>query len=391
MGRRPITFEGRVYKARPDRGPKNKDFTLDDLKQLATELVGTKVRYNHKDDKAVKDKRIGHIERAWIDDEEHLVVQGKIRGPNEIGEKLFEKIRDDLLSKRIPMLSMHWTGQAANPGASDDEKIAVPDTRWMKEISLVEQGFYPEANIISVAAAGDRTAWEVYASLLTAGFSSPSSVSTVVMEAPAQTAAAPAINAAHKHAALLKVIAETKASPDDMRKYEQDMATRDEAYSKLFGTTLERLAVTEGELGKYKQAEKRTRDEWTQKALQDAEKLAEKITPVWEDEGERNQLKEFITESAKDYDQKDRFTLMHKAFSQLADSKTQVAELRKMLPTPESMAEQEKRSGEVAMAASLIRNSEAKRQTAPAAVPAVVAGVNPTYIQNLLAALGNKI
>lgn len=386
MSRRAVTFEGRVYKARPTRGPQNKDFTLEDLKQLSTELIGTKVRYNHKDDKVVKDKRIGHIERAWIDDEEHLVVQGKIRGPNEIGEKLFEKIREDLVSKRIPMLSMHWTGQAANPGAPEDEKVAIPDTRWMREISLVEQGFYPEANIISVAAAGDRTAWEVYASLLTTEPERTSPVSTKAME----SAQPPAPAAVHAHAALLKVIAESKIPAEEKKKYETDPLVRDQAYAKVFGDTLALYETTAAKLSKYEESDKRKREAWAEKANKQNEELGEQMKTLYDKDEERAKHFALLKDAASNYEKKDAHALLFKTYADLASTKSQMMELKKMLPTPESIVKDEKTASEiVSVAASLQRNNEPKRQATGALAP--IAGVNPSYVHGLLASLGNKI
>ena len=386
MARPKCIFTSKVYKARPTRGPQNKDFTLQDLKDWATDLPGTKLRYEHGDDKTLKKKRIGVITRAWVDDEEQLVVEGRLRGPEQIGDELFTKLRDDLIAKRTAMVSMRWTGKTVAPELDEGKKIAVPESRWMKEISLVEKGAYPEAEIISVAAgADDGIAWEVFSSLLTLDQSTtspdldnkPTTLSKSVMSENVPVVDTKAVE--QQHARLLAFFKET----EQKKRYAGSIAERDQAYSKLFPELMDRNAELEKEVTEFRQEKKRAREQWETQAQSDASKLLEELKPHFE-EKEHESIGNFIKSHAT-FEKKDQFPLVVGTYKDLMRTKAELGEIKKLLPTPEDKEAQ--RASEISVAASALRQEPKRQQTNSGA------SLDPSqaFINSMLKKLGNNL
>jgi hypothetical protein len=365
MKRKPVKFQGRLYKARPTRGPLNKDLTLDDLKALKNKLKGVQVKYNHGDTEAIGDKTIGTILDAYIDNEEHLCVSGQLASSEEIGEPLFERIRTELLTKELPMLSMYWNSAAENPGAPEEKRIAIPDTRWMKEVSLVAKGLYPEANIVAVAASDTtQTAWKVASSLLALGEVDAPTVNTRTMATPAE-----------KHAAFLKHMDKVLSDEEKMR-FNNDATYREEVFATVFP---ELIKVNQG----YAKKAEQEKIEYVGKELEDTEKLVAAFKPHWKEPAEAEWHENHMKASAKDFENKATWQNMKRLYSKVADVSserdklfTEVAELRK-LTTPGTPATPDERPQEVAQAASEARNLPKKQ----------VNSVQTAYQNTLLARL----
>jgi hypothetical protein len=344
---RHVKFEGRLYRARPDRGPLNKDFTLADLKELAPKLQGNPVWYNHGDTEEIKNTRVGKIRRAAVDSEQHLFVWGRLRKPESLGPALHERIKKELVSGELPMLSMHWAAPAVNETAKPEDRVAIADKRWMKEISLVSKGLYPEANIVAVAASdAAHTAWKVVSGLLTSG---PPKTSTV---ANTRSMASPA----EKHAALLKHV-DKALTEEEKTRFNTDAMFREDLYANLFP---ELLNLNQ----KFAQKEKRERDEYVSREVEDTTKVIESFKPHWKDAAESEVLVNLMTTSSKDFDNKATWGPLKKVFSTVAAQAAKIVALEKIAGAAASTTEPstpgtpDTKSEAVSVAASDARNAK---------------------------------
>jgi hypothetical protein len=348
--RKPVKFQGRLYKARPTRGPLNKDLTLDDLKALMKKLKGVQVKYNHGDTETIGDKTVGTILDAYIDSEEHLCVSGQIASPDEIGEPLFERIRTELLTKELPMLSMYWNSAAENPGAPEEKRIAKPETRWMKEVSLVSKGLYPEANIVAVAASGSaQTAWKVSSSLLALSEVDAQTVNTRNMATPAE-----------KHAAFLKHV-DKVLTDEEKARFNNDATYREDVFATVFP---ELIKINQG----FQKKADQDKAEYVGKELEEVEKLAGTFKSHWKEPAEAEWYENHMKTSAKDFENKANWQPIKRLYSKFADVSTERdklfnenAELKKL--TKETVETIETRPQEVAQAASEARNVPKKQAT----------------------------
>lgn len=150
---RDVKFLGRVYEARLDRGPTNREFILDDLWNMSDKVVNLPVLYEHGDDPQIGKIAVGTIASAWVEDRT-LTVRGVIFPKAILGDEIYNRIRQELLDTVIPMLSIRWRAPPTNRVYRPEDAIADVTNRKVLEISLVHQGAYPEANIIEVAASG---------------------------------------------------------------------------------------------------------------------------------------------------------------------------------------------------------------------------------------------
>jgi hypothetical protein len=338
-----VKFEGRLYKARPDRGPLNKDFTVEDLRAMAPTLKNKPVWYDHGDREDIKTTRIGKIRKAFVDEEEHLFVKGRLLKPQKMGVPLHTRVREELVTGKLPMLSMHWCAPAVDENINPDKRIAVADKRWMKEISLVPKGLYPEANIVAVAASDSvHTAWKLTSSLLTSRVLQPSSVSN--------TMAAPA----NEHAAILKY-AKDVLSEEEKKKFETDVLFRLEVYQSVFNKVDEENSKYKGENDKFKLKEKRERDEYASKEVEEAEKIAQSLTPHWRTPADAEAMTKFIKTSAGDFEGKHIWGPLKTILADYPQQHASSAALKKH--TESTVAKTEEKSEAVAVAASATHNA----------------------------------
>ena len=334
---RRVKFEGRLYKARPDRGPLNKDFTVDDLRVMAPTLKGSPVWYDHGDREDIKQTRVGKIRKAHVDSEDHLCVKGRIVKAEKLGPQLHERIRTELITGKLPQLSMHWCAPAQNQTTDETKRIAVADKRWMKEISLVPKGLYPEANIVAVAASDSvHTAWKVVSGLLT---SEALKTSTVANTRPMSAAS-------ERHGALLKY-AKDVMTPEDRKRWETDPQYQLEIYEASFEQV---YGKNEG----YEKKEKRERDAYTTKEIADAEQIAKKMSAHWTAPGAAELMTKDLMKMAKDFDNKDVWHHHKEVYSKYPELHTEVGVLKK--GAEGIIQKAEVKSEEVAVAASETRN-----------------------------------
>ena len=340
---RPVRFRGRVVQAKETRGPQNKDFTRDDLVKLLPLLKGVQLMYNHGDDPSIGQKAIGKIDQAYIDDEDHLVVRGITDDGTSIGAEVFDRIRNELLDSTIPMLSIHWTAQTLNNTTDEAEKIANPDAKVIKEISLVQQGYYPEAKIMEVQCSADRLRWKTDAGIYTEG-------DATTTPEPARMSLNP-----ERHDLILNKLAKL---PEEKR---AEILKNPEALIEMYADVVPEMWK---KLSGYEQKEKRERDSWVSAAAKEAEDHFSKIESIYPEDKRDSHKAQFVS-MAKDYDNRDRWQTMAPLLGKFHEQSAKLAEFEKLrgaIPAPTPQTQQ------MAMAASLQRGEqqEAKRQ-APSA------------------------
>lgn len=330
---RPVKFTGRVIKAAKSRGPQNKEFTRDDLVKLIPKLPGTQLMYNHGDDTVIGKKSIGKIESAYIDHEDFLVVRGVTDDGSNIGEEAFNRIRNELLDSTLPMMSIHWKAKTLNRTTDESAKIANPDTKDVKEISLVHQGYYAGADIMEVACSGDKLWWKTDVSVYTDANQTTSSKPPSMAFDPAQ------------HAVLLKL---AKISEEEQKKLD---------HSSLAAIYAELLPSLASRISEYEKKEKREREAYETAQTKEAESLLSGVLDIFPEE-HRPKAQEHLSSIAKNYEQREVWNTLKPMLQHANESKRKLSELQAQQPAPVA--------DEMSMAASLQRGmqSEAKR-TAP--------------------------
>lgn len=330
---RPVRFRGRVIQARESRGPQNKEFTRDDLLKLIPSLKGVQLMYNHGDDKEIGGKAIGKIEQAYLDDEGYLVVRGVTDDGSAIGAEVFERIRNELLDSTIPMLSIHWTAQTLNQTKVEAEKIANPDAKVVKEISLVKQGYYPEANIIEVQCSADRLRWKTDGGIYT--------------ESEAATTAKPTLQ--HRMAERHDLLFNKFAKLSDEAK--ADLAAHPEKVADMYADIVPEMWK---ELSGYKQKEKRERDAYSVNSAKEFEETYEKVKDAFP-EDTRESTKAMLLGMAQDYDGREKWQNLKPLFGRVVDQSSKLAEFEKLKASMPAPAITPQPEGSMAMAASLER------------------------------------
>lgn len=345
---RPVRFRGRVIQAKANRGPQNKDFTRDDLVKLVPLLKGVQLMYNHGDDPSIGTKAIGKIEQAYIDDENHLVVRGVTDDGTSIGAEVFDRIRGELLDSTIPMLSIHWTAQTLNNTTDEAAKIANPDAKIIKEISLVQQGYYPEAKIMEVQCSADRLRWKTDGGIYTEGDATTS-------PEPARMSLNP-----ERHDLVLNKLAKL---PEDQR---AEILKNPERLLEIYADVVPEMWK---KVSGYEQKEKRERDAWISNSTKEAEDYFDKIKDIYP-EDKRDTHKANIVGLAKDYDNRDRWqATLAPLLGKHHEQSIKLVELEKLkgsIPAPSTS-----QMPQMSMAASLQRGEqqEAKRVTPSANDP----------------------
>lgn len=342
MPTRPPRFSGVLVGARPTRGPQNKDWLLEDLHRLAPQLAGTQVLYDHGDDPVVQNRRIGTIQRAYVD-ASALKVEGSLHDEHVLGSDLFWRIRGELVDRKLPMLSIAWKASTAFPTADDREKVALPESRAVNEISLVRRGYYPEARIMEVQCTGDRLQWKSTADIYTDPASAPTS--TMATEAPRTSG----------HERIIRELQRSgKLSPEQIETIRGDPARMLDLYDAMFTETHKNLEL-------YEKKEKRTRDAYSQEQSKAADELGTQLGDIWTEE-ERETNRDEFRKLAADWE---RQSLWQKTVAPLArglvkerqQNKELQAALAKVQPTTEPAP-----ATTMAMAASAERNEQqAKR------------------------------
>jgi len=348
-------FEARLYKARPDRGPQNKEWTRKDLHRLLYKMKGVKVLYNHGDDERFRDEVIGEITGAHLDDEDYLVVKGMVFDPDKLGEEKWNAIRNELSTGLLKMVSMHWTGETQFPTNDESKKIAIPESREMLEVSLVDQGFYPEASIIAVAASKRRTDQKTHSPLLTSDKDTTSSMIKRLLESMSESEhTGPSL--LERHAALRKAMG--KISPEDEKALNNDPNKILELYAEAF-------PQIHKELLDFRTAKKREVDEYVTRETGNATQLAERLAPLWEDEGERAKLSDYFKSDASVPEQKEKWGFVNKLTTKYLDTHKELSELKSALPAiPTSdVAPIANTSSQMSVAASLQRNEPKKQNS----------------------------
>jgi hypothetical protein len=324
---RPVRFTGRVIRASADRGPQNKEFTREDLLKLIPKLRNTQLMYNHGDDGVIGKRAVGKIESAYLDDENFLVVRGVTDDGSNIGEQIFNRIRTEMLDNTLPMLSIHWKAQTLNRTPNENEKIADPDTKDVKEISLVHQGYYEGANIMEVACSGNKLWWKTDASVYTDAVD-PTTPKPPVMN----------INP-EEHSLLFDIV---KVTPEDRSKMTPEQLLS--YYGKAFGETMKRVAT-------YEQKEKRERESYETTQVKEAEALLSTALQTYPEEN-RPKAQESFLNIAKNYENREVWsTAIKPMLQQMTEMQRSLAEKQQQQQPPNP------RETEMSMAASLTRGS----------------------------------
>lgn len=365
-------FEARLYQARPDRGPQNKHWTREDLQKLLYKMKGVNVWYNHGDDERFKEEPIGKIVGAYLDDEDYLVVKGLIHDPETIGEDKWHTIREELRSGVLKMVSMSWGGKTQFPTTNEDEKVAIPESREMKEISLVTEGAYPEASIIAVAASKTRSDQKSNTPLYTPPESDSSTVIEKFLQTMSETSQ-PAPSPLEAHAALKKALG--KMTPEE----EKVLANPEnllQVYNKIFSDTSK-------ELGEFRAAKRRELEDYVSTGKETAKKLAEELNTHWDDEAEKAKLVEYLESDATVPESKGKWGFVSKLATNYINAQKQLSEIQSSLPAVEK-AVGTMPDNQISVAASLARQ-ESKKQNTQSAQPMV----SPT-VSKLLDSLNNR-
>lgn len=327
---RPIKFTGRVIRAAPNRGPHNREFTRDDLQKLIPKLPGTQLMYNHGDDSVIGKKAIGKIENAYIDSEDFLVVRGITDDGTNIGDAAFTRIRTELLDNTLPMMSIHWKAKTLNHVVDDSQKIADPETKDVKEISLVHQGYYAGADILEVACSANKLWWKTDANVYT-------DTNEVVSSKPPTMSFDPT-----PHATLFKF---AKITEEEQKKLTPESISA--IYSDVFASVTQRLS-------EHEKREKREREAHEQVQLKEAESLFAGIADVYPEES-RSKAQEHLFGLAKNYDQRETWNTFKPLLQHAGEARRKLSELQTAQQVPAAQ--------EMSMAASLTRGiqSEPKR------------------------------
>lgn len=371
--RRNPQFEARLYKARPDRGPQNKHWTREDLQKLLYKMKGVNVWYNHGDDPRFKEEPIGKITGAYLDDEDYLVVKGAISDPESIGEDKWHTIRDELTSGILKMVSMSWNGRTKFPTMNEDEKVAVPESREMKEISLVTEGAYPEASIMAVAASKSRSDQKSTTPLFTPRDIDSSTVIEKFLQNMSDTSQVPP-TVLETHAALKKALG--KMTPDE-EKVLSDPEHLLQVYNKVFSDMSK-------EVQEYRTAKRRELDEYVSTGKETAKKLAEELGAHWDDEAEKAKLGEYLESDAIVPDAKAKWGFVSKLTTNYINAQKQLAEIKSSMPPVEN-AMGNMPDTQISVAASLARQESKKQNTQTQQQPVV----SPT-VAKLLDSLNNR-
>lgn len=314
-------------------------------------MKGVKVWYNHGDDERFKEDPIGEITGAYLDDEDYLVVKGTIYDPEMIGEEKWHTIRQELTTGFLKMVSMSWDGKTQFPTTNEDEKIAIPESRVMKEISLVTEGAYPEANIIAVAASKNRSAEKPAAPLFTPRESTTSPVIEKLLRSMSETSLVePSI--LESHAALVKALG--KLTPEQKKEISNPTQLL-ELYSKMFPDM-------EKELHEFRANKRRELEEYVATGKETAEKLATDLKAHWDDDAEKEKLSEYLTVDAVVPEQKGKWGFVSKLATNYINAQKQLAELQSSIPRVENVMGN-MQDTQISVAASLARQEPKKQNT----------------------------
>ena len=357
---RPVRFTGRVVQAKETRGPQNKDFTRNDLEKLLPSLRGVQLMYNHGDDQAIGSKAIGTISHAYIDSEGYLVVRGQTDDGTTIGDEAFTRIRDELLDNTLPMLSIHWTAQTLNHTADEAEKVADPDKKVVKEISLVEKGYYPEAMIMEVQCSGDRLRWKTGHGIYTdSGDDTTSKPPTEPRQTMSDQQQQQQSAQSQKHARLFRQMG--KLTEEQVAELQADPYKILDVYATIFPELMDKV-------GSYEQKEKRERDAYKEKQTKTGEELYEKIKDHFP-EDMRESAKKRILETAADYDRQEEWKFLTPVFSKLHEQGSKLSEMQKIVPNAAAPPAADNAPPAMSLAASLQRGQASEQQAKRIAPP----------------------
>jgi hypothetical protein len=313
------------------------------------------VLYDHGDDPVVRNRRIGTINRAYVE-ASALKVEGSLHEEQVLGADLFWRIRGELVERKLPMLSIAWKASTTFPTADDGEKVALPESRAVNEVSLVRKGYYPEAHILAVQCTGDRLQWKSTVDIYTDPTGAPSSI--MAAEAPRTSGHERIIRELQRSGKFsAEQIEAVRGSPERML----------ELYDVFY-------TESHKSLERYEKEEKRTRDAYTQQQSKAAEELDAHMGDIWSEE-ERDANRSEFRKLAGDWERK---SLWQKTVAPLAQGlikeRQQNKELQAALAKVQPAAEPAPTTT-MAMAASAERNEQqAKRPMlmGPSTVPTMI-------------------
>lgn len=151
-----IKLNGILYRVRETRGKRNRELTIKDLGKNATtsveSLIGKPVKYEHGKDKRFGHVYVGYVETARILNTGVIFIEVSIyhNQPNLLPLDLEEIIRQELRDGTLQSFSMYW--DSTSLGEHNGKVVYNPEDRVFREVSLCQEGFYPEAKLVSFAA-----------------------------------------------------------------------------------------------------------------------------------------------------------------------------------------------------------------------------------------------
>ena len=339
---RDVKFTGLVYQARPDRGPTNREFTEDDLYALYDTVRHLPVLYEHGNDPEIGRMPIGTIIDSTVRNRT-LQVQGLLFPKAILTPAIYDRLRRELLDNTIPMLSIRWNAPPVNVAYREEDAIADPTKRKVLEISLVKKGYYPEANIIEVAASATpapvtNLRWNIPSGVLTVddGATNDSiQASRPVANTPSEST--PTMAVEPKNFALFKQLLEMEkvSEAEQQQIFAQPTILASKLYEKLekftglLSDSEKQRNALEAENKTFAAEKKRQHEEFVTSQTAIAEKLASAYP-----ENKRQNILSFATQVLTNPEMKQHHDLVKDALTGFAQFDGQAQTQAAPAPTP---------------------------------------------------------
>jgi len=321
MSRKPYKFTGVIYRACAERGPTNRDFTLDDIKELSTRMQNVDVKYNHTLDKEIGGVTLGHIQRSWVSPENELWVEASLYGDEKIPPTVYDRVKNELVAGDMS-LSMFWIGRSTNIAEREDDRIADVSNRVMKEVSICVEGVQEAARVVSVLASKSgeigNLGWITRGSVL--------SIQAPIDHSSVQKMAAPGINPNDfpDFIAALKIKGVTDA---ELLAMTADQAKFNAHINGAFKSSLEALTKVSAENAQLQNRFKRQ----AETELKQAQTKATQIASGYPEE-QREVISKILVQYATDESLAEHKDLIHEQFSVVPALRAELQQLKSALP-----------------------------------------------------------
>lgn len=145
-----IRFNGKLFKGVRKRTGNREEMLLTDLQDLVRNqiIVGKPIHLEH------KGSPVGRIERAWLDMDDWLCIEGKIFGRKKLGNQ-HDEIRSGLRHKHYKDLSISFVRNVLPDGSHSNHQFV--------EASLTEKGRIEGSVLYSVMASAESSQSEAHA------------------------------------------------------------------------------------------------------------------------------------------------------------------------------------------------------------------------------------